>query len=106
MLPDMFYPDAPGWKGAETSKEAAQGVKETAALLRERILEAIRQRPGTPEQIALRLNAPLMNVRPRCSELRKRGLIVDSGGRAQALGGRRAIIWRVRADSDPVEAGR
>jgi hypothetical protein len=36
-----------------------------------------------------------MNVRPRLSELSKQGLVIDSGARGTAMGGRRAIIWKV-----------
>jgi hypothetical protein len=42
------------------------------------------------------MNEPLMNVRPRTSELSARGLIEDSGARATASGGRLAIVWRVK----------
>lgn len=88
------YPNAPGWKGRGTSREAAEGIAPVAKTLRARVLEAVKAKPGTPEQIALRLNVPLMNVRPRLSELSNQGLVEDSGDRGTAMGGRRAIVWR------------
>lgn len=92
---DDVYPNAPGHKGRETSRAAAKGIAVHAKSLRERVLDEIKIRPGTPEQIAHRMSEPLMNVRPRCSELAAKKLIKDSGGRADAMGGRKAIIWMV-----------
>lgn len=54
----------------------------------------IRREAATPEQVALRLGVPLMNVRPRCSELARLGLIEDSRVRRLAMGGRKAIVWK------------
>lgn len=95
LFPD-YYPDAPGWKGRETSRAAAEGMAPRAATLRERVLIAIRAKPGSPEQVAKRIGEPVMNVRPRCSELARKNLIEDTGVRAVAQGGRKAIVWRAR----------
>lgn len=89
------YPDAPGFKGRETSQAAADAIAPAAKTLRARVLDELRRAPGTPEQIAHRLKEPLMNIRPRCSELAAKGLIEDSEARGTAMGGRKAIIWRV-----------
>lgn len=91
------YPNSPGWKARETSQAAAEAIAPQAKTLRARILDELKKAPGTPEQLAHRLKAPLMNVRPRCSELAKQGLIVDSNARGSAMGGRKAIIWKVAA---------
>ncbi|MEH0194550.1 hypothetical protein V7S57_02325 [Caulobacter sp. CCNWLY153] len=87
------YPAQPGHKARATSAEAARGIAPRVKSLRERVLDAIKVRPGTPEQIAHRIGEPLMNVRPRCSELARQGLIRDSQARADAMGGRKAIVW-------------
>ncbi len=95
---DIFaepYPGSPGWKARETSRQAAEAMKPQAKTLRARVLDEIRKAPGTPEQIAHRLKEPLMNVRPRCSELAAKNMIVDSEARGQAMGGRKAIVWKV-----------
>ena len=88
------YPQAPGWKGRDTSRNAAQGIAPRAKSLRAQVYDALKQAPGSPEQIAERLGVPVMNCRPRFSELAARNLITDSGRRAEAMGGRRAIVWR------------
>ena len=96
MQADLFpYPIAPGFKVQETSKAAAKGMAPKAGTLRERVLAALREAPGTPEDVAARLNEPVMNVRPRISEARALGLVKDTGRRGEAFGGRRAIIWAV-----------
>ena len=91
------YPNEPGFKARQTSADAARGIKSAAATIRERVLEAVRAKPGTPEEIAERIGEPVMNVRPRCSELAAKRLIEDSGKRGEAMGGRRAIVWRAVA---------
>lgn len=84
----------PGWKARATSLAAAEGIRPKARSLRVRVLEAIREQPGSPEMLAARLNEPVMNIRPRISELAAKGLVTDSGMRACAQGGKSAIVWR------------
>lgn len=90
------YPDAPGYKARETSRAAAQAAAPMAMSLRARVFECIKAKPDTPEGVAKRLREPVHNIRPRCSELAARELIEDSGIRGEAMGGRQAIVWRVR----------
>lgn len=101
LLPFMddgaSYPDAPGFKAQSTSFAAAVGMAPKAGTLRERVLAAIRLKPGTPEEIAKRLHEPVMNIRPRCSELLAKGLIANSGLTREAMGGRQAIVWQAAA---------
>lgn len=94
--PDIFsYPNGPGFKARDTSRAAAEAMAPQVKSLRARVFDELKKAPGTPEQIAHRLKVPLMNVRPRCSELAAKGLIVDSKVRGTAMGGRQAIIWRI-----------
>lgn len=92
--PPASYPDRPGYKGRATSFAAAEAISERAPKLRDRVLAAIRKEPGTPEEVAARLDEPVMNIRPRCSELAAKSLIADSGHRRKAMGGRNAIVWQ------------
>lgn len=59
----------------------------------QRVLDALKKQAGTAEQIANRINEPLLNVRPRCSDLVRRGLIRDSGRRGTSMGGQLATVW-------------
>lgn len=87
------YPDSPGFKCAGTSQEAAEGIAPKAQKDRAKVLAALQQAPGSPEQIAERTGLPLMNVRPRCSELGGKGLIRKTSQRGPAMGGRKATVW-------------
>lgn len=91
------YPDRPGFKRAGTSEEAAAAIAPKAQNLRDRVLAALTEAPGTPEQVSERLCVPVMSLRPRFSELFAKGAIEDTGRRDRAQGGRQAIIWRVVA---------
>jgi len=95
MQADLFttYPDAPGWKARDTSREAAEAIAPVAGTLRERVLIEVRRFPGTPEQIAHRMRVDLLAARPRFSELARLNLIRDSGKRGDSRSGKKAIIW-------------
>lgn len=100
----MSYPNEPGQKGNhDTGIAAAEGIAARAPLLRDRVMKAIEfmslyDAPGaTAEEVAAILKEPVHSIRPRVSELHTKGLIVDGGERGTAMGGRRAIRWRVKA---------
>lgn len=101
----MTYPNEAGSKGlAETSDEAAASID--CARLQRMTLRAIReaQRAGrTSEEAALRLKLPRVSIQPRTSELRRKGLILDSGQRrTNESSGRRAVVWVAREFAKPV----
>jgi len=84
----------------DTQHEAHEAAKETAALLRSRALAAIRQRPYglTADQVAAVLGKSVLSIRPRITELKQDGEIVDSGERRANASGRRAAVFVVAAD--------
>lgn len=91
---DLFnYPHRPGVKSADdTSAAAAASVD--AATLRHAVVRSIeRSGPGTADQIATRLRESPFSIRPRLSELRALGRVVDTGLRAKNASGRPAIVW-------------
>lgn len=95
------YPDDPGFKARDTAQAAAIALAVPAKSIRARVYDCLRDgMPRTPEQIAAELGLPVMNVRPRCSELAARGLITDAGTRRLAFGGRSAIAWRLTGKTD------
>jgi len=106
----MTYPNTPGWKhrhatGSNTSAEAARAVAPRAPTQRDHVLDALADCPATPEQIVDRLalrgvEIMLMSCRPRCSELARLGLIVDTGARGKGFGGCAAIIWRITTSAE------
>lgn len=92
----MTYPHEAGSKGqAETSSEAAALVD--CGRLQRMTLRAIRaaQHDGiTSEEAAHQLDLSRASVQPRTSELRAKGLILDSGKRrTNRSSGKRAVVW-------------
>lgn len=107
MLPgqiDMFdspakpYPQGPGFKERTTSKLAAAKIESRAATLREQALQIIKTCPSTADEVADRIGASILAVRPRLSELREMGLIRPqiAGAkqvRRENVSGVSAIAW-------------
>jgi len=98
------YPDVPGWSGpGETSQDAAMSVLGSATTIRISVLACIECAQLTGDEILKMMNWPhltINSVRSRCSELRRAGLIEDSGERRESVCGRKVIVWRL------TEAGR
>lgn len=94
-MSDSIYPNQPGFKRRQTSRAAAEAMAPKAKSLRARVYDALKSKPGTPEEIAARLGEPVMNCRPRFSELSAHDLIRDTGHRRTAMGGRQAIVWEI-----------
>lgn len=89
------YPNAPGWKEGETSREAAEEIAERAATQRTKVFNYIYDHPGhTSDEIAAALHESVLTIRPRVSELRKKQLIVNDG-RGKNRSGKAAHRWRV-----------
>lgn len=97
----MRYPDAPGFRGTETSRAAAEYVAPTAARMLDRVESYLRANgPACPEEICAGIARPgerllLNSVRARCTQLRAQGRLVDSGQRGKGESGKvRVIRWR------------
>lgn len=101
--PDLFgyeepsrYPDAPGHRGVETSIEAAEAIAPKLGNLQKLTLNAIASRGAsglTADECAEVLELDRYSVQPRTTELRRKGLIADSGRRRTNATGKRAIVW-------------
>ena len=92
------YPRSPGFREPTTSREAAQAVTPSAPLLRERVYAVVRAagtRGLTPDEAADKLDKTVLAVRPRFTELAKKGRIVRTGERRRNISGLRAKAWRV-----------
>lgn len=95
--PDLFegYPDGPGWKEADTSRAAAEAISSVAGRLRLLVYSYIKRHPLlTADEIADALDESRLTIRPRVSELRVRGFIVNDG-RGRNASGKAAHRWRV-----------
>lgn len=90
------YPDAPGHRGVETSVEAAESIAPRCGRLQKLTLEAVASRGPfglTADEAAEVLGMDRWSIQPRVSELKKKGLILDSGLRRFNSTGKRAIVW-------------
>ncbi|MBA4308077.1 MAG: hypothetical protein C0429_15205 [Sphingopyxis sp.] len=91
-----IYPDAPGHRNMETSIAAADAIAPKLGRL-QRIVEGEIRDAGahglTADEVAARLSMERWSIQPRTSELRRKGLICDSGQRRPNSTGKLAIVW-------------
>ena len=90
------YPDAPGHRNVDTSIAAANAIAPKMGRL-QRMAEAAIREAGlyglTADELAARLDMDRYSIQPRTSELRRKGLIRDSGLRRPNATGKQAIVW-------------
>lgn len=101
--PDLFgftpppsYPDAPGHRGVETSIAAAADIAPKLGRLQRLAAETIRAAGPfglTADELAERVELPRWTIQPRTTELRIKGLVVDSGMRRPNCTGKAAKVW-------------
>lgn len=92
------YPEVPGHRNVDTSIAAAEAVKDKVARLQGLCLSTIRALgPKTADEIAAHVHEDKGSIRPRCTELKRKGLLFDSGARRPNKSGRNAIVWKVKA---------
>lgn len=92
----MSYPDDPGYRDTDTSAAGADCIAPVAAKLQAECFAAIFKAGAdglTGDELAARLGWPKWRVRPRTSELRANGHIVDSGLRRLSEAGVASIVW-------------
>ena len=90
------YPDAPGHRNVETSIGAANDLAPKLGRLQRMAQGAIREAGWlglTADELAARLAMDRWSIQPRTSELKRKGLIRDSGQRRPNCTGKAAIVW-------------
>ncbi|MDB5733191.1 MAG: hypothetical protein JWQ03_3086 [Variovorax sp.] len=94
-MADLFaYPDHPGAKARDTAFAAAEDAAPRAPRLRARAFAIIAKSNGlTADQVAARMGASILSIRPRITELTRLGLIRDCGERRLNASGKKAIVW-------------
>ena len=73
-------------------RASAWRAERTRVAIRELLL---RGAPLTADELAARLDLPILYVRPRVSEMVTASRLVDSGRRGRNASGKRAIRWMV-----------
>lgn len=101
MTRDQFhllrYPTVAGSKENTTSREAAEAIEAEgrAAHLREKVRQWFADgNVGTADECAEALNENILSIRPRVSELRLRGFLIETGERRPSSSGRSSHVWR------------
>ena len=93
------YPDAPGHRNVDTSIAAANALAPKLGRLQRMAEGAIRDAGWlglTADELAARLGMDRWSIQPRTTELRRKGLVRDSGFRRPNATGKQAIVWVAR----------
>ena len=80
---DFSYPDRAGFKAPGTSQDAANAIEGSgqAGRLRAAVLAHYTRHESTPDECAAALGESILSIRPRCSELLTKGLLIRTGKR-------------------------
>jgi hypothetical protein len=92
---DTIYPESPGHRGVDTSFAAAADLEVKLGRLQRMVLAAIREAGWlglTADELCDRLKLSRWTVQPRTSEMKRKGLIRDSGQRRRNASGKHAIV--------------
>lgn len=76
---DRKYPLSPGYQAVDTSYRAARKIRKAADKIMDACFELLKREALTPDEVAAKLNRFPGSVRPRCTELKKRGLVEPTG---------------------------
>lgn len=90
----MPYVANTGFKGTETSAEAAKNVSLKSRGCRDKVMaEIARTKGSTADEVAVALGLSILQVRPRVSELKTLGMIRHTGTRRRNASGQKATVW-------------
>jgi hypothetical protein len=94
-----IYPDSPGHRGVDTSIAAADALAPQLGRL-QRLAGATIRAAGaaglTADELAEKLGMERWSIQPRTTELKRKGIICDSGVRRRNVTGKAAIVWIAR----------
>ncbi len=85
------YPHHAGAREETTSREAANRIEDSgrAGRLRDICLRMLTETPMTAKELAAELEEEITSVRPRLSELKAQGVVIESGIRRE-----RQHVWQ------------
>ena len=90
------YPDTPGHRRVKTSMAAGDALAPKLGRLQRMAQTAIREAGThglTADELAAHLDMDRWSIQPRTSELKRKGLIRDSGERRPNATSKMAIVW-------------
>lgn len=84
------YPHLAGHQATDTSRDAAPL---DAATIRAKVLSTFKDSaPMTADECAERMRLSILTIRPRCTELKRLGLLRDTGKRRPNASGKMAMV--------------
>ena len=94
---NLTYPDRPGFQNTDTSQQSALQVEPNAATLRAQCLNVLKIYINglTADEVAAYLNETVLAIRPRITELKLMGFVVDSGIRRPNKSQHKAIVVKI-----------
>jgi hypothetical protein len=90
------YPESPGYKVEGPSKESAEQMDVQSAVIRALAFTVLQSGDYTADEVAEIIQRDILAVRPRCSELKRKNLIADSGLRRRNASGHKATVWTIK----------
>lgn len=98
------YPYSPGSKGeSDTGWIAADKYAPKALTKRAKVREQLAHGAQTAEQIAEALGDHWYLVRPRLSELKAQGVVVETGDHGRGALGGKVNVWRLATEAEQRE---
>lgn len=87
------YPFTPGFRDTDTSMKAAVSMVPRQRALCQACVHYLRENgPATPDEVAKGLGESVLSIRPRITELKRLGMIGDTGQRRRNDSGRIAAV--------------
>lgn len=94
----MNYPEQAGYvKGSATSFAAAVNVEKNKLTREQQIYTALKNKPRTRWELVDDLGLPYETVNPRCSEMKMRGLLRETGETREGRYGNQSEVLCVAA---------
>lgn len=88
-----------GYRRTDTSAAGAEHIAPTATTVREQVYATIQQHgPSTADEVARHLGLSILTVRPRITELKNAGRLVDTMKRRKNDSGTNAAVMDVKRD--------
>ena len=102
-MEDLFsYPHSPGAANVETSILAAEKIKSTAANYRAKILDVLEFGDYSADQVADQLGVHWQSIRPRFTELKHTGQIIQLDQKVpSSMGGDQYLFRKSRIGQEP-----
>lgn len=98
----MTYPNTPGFKGAvDTGRDAAKAFAPKLGRRQQEALDCLAEiGPATADEVAGHIHRHWYVTRPRFSELREKGLIIDTGERRSTEFGGKTWVARLATPTE------